>query len=143
MKKLFLAVCIFCASASIMPAATYEKTTLTFGVSYDENKTYPIPRTPVKRPTAYISGHTLYMNIYNNPLKVIWNSPKALEICTSNQIDKRKTDSPCKHCKVLDICRKSINRRVCFVDISKTMGNGYSDYPDPRCPNSTVTGYIL
>lgn len=82
-------------------------------------------------------------NIYNNPLKVIWNSPKALEICTSNQIDKRKTDSPCKHCKVLDICRKSINRRVCFVDISKTMGNGYSDYPDPRCPNSTVTGYIL
>lgn len=61
MKKLFLAVCIFCASASIMPAATYEKTTLTFGVSYDENKTYPIPRTPVKRPTAYISGHTLYI----------------------------------------------------------------------------------
>lgn len=82
-------------------------------------------------------------NIYNFPLKTIWNSPKALEICTFSQIEKRDTNSPCKHCKVIDICRKSINRRVCFVDISKTLGKGYFDYPDPRCPNSTVTGYIL
>lgn len=81
--------------------------------------------------------------VYNNPLTTIWNSPKALEICTSYQMDKRKTASPCKHCKVLDICRKSIDRRVCFVDISKTMGKGYFDYPDPRCPKSNVTGYIL
>lgn len=28
MKKVFLAVCIFCASAYIMPAAAYEKTTV-------------------------------------------------------------------------------------------------------------------
>lgn len=82
-------------------------------------------------------------NIYNFPLKTIWNSPKALEICTFSQIEKRDTNSPCKHCKVIDICRKSINRRVCFVDISKTLGKGYFDYPDPRCPNSTVTDYIL
>ena len=82
-------------------------------------------------------------NVYNNPLKAIWNSPKALDICTSYQIDKRETGSPCKHCKVLDICRKSIDRRICFVDISKTMGKGYFDYPDPRCPQSTITGYIL
>lgn len=76
-------------------------------------------------------------------IKTIWNSPKALEICTFSQIEKRDTNSPCKHCKVIDICRKSINRRVCFVDISKTLGKGYFDYPDPRCPNSTVTDYIL
>lgn len=63
--------------------------------------------------------------------------------CTFSQIEKRDTNSPCKHCKVIDICRKSINRRVCFVDISKTLGKGYFDYPDPRCPNSTVTDYIL
>lgn len=62
MKKIFLALCLFCASASIMPAASYEKTTLTFGVSYDDSNTYPDKtRTPVKRPTAYISGHTLYI----------------------------------------------------------------------------------
>lgn len=53
-------------------------------------------------------------NIYNFPLKTIWNSPKALEICTFSQIEKRDTNSPCKHCKVIDICRKSINRRVCL-----------------------------
>lgn len=61
MKKVFLAVCIFCASAYIMPAAAYEKTTLTFGVSYDDSNIRSLPRTPVKRPTAYISGHTLYI----------------------------------------------------------------------------------
>lgn len=82
-------------------------------------------------------------NIYDFSLKTIWNSSKALEICTFSQIEKRETSSPCKHCKVIDICRKSIDRRVCFVDISKTLGRGNFDYPDPRCPNSTVTGYIL
>lgn len=82
-------------------------------------------------------------NIYYSPLKTIWNSSKALELSAFSQIDKVKTKSPCKHCKVMDICRKSIDKRVCFVDISKTLGSGYFDYPDPRCPNSTVTGYIL
>ncbi len=82
-------------------------------------------------------------NIHDSSLKTIWNSSKAVEICAFSQIDKMETNSPCKHCKVLDICRKSIDRRVCFVDISKTLGKGYFDYPDPRCPNSTVTGYIL
>lgn len=82
-------------------------------------------------------------NIYDFPLKTIWNSSKALEICTFSQIEKRETNSPCKDCKVIDICRKSIDRRVCLVDISKTLGRGYFDYPDPRCPNSTTTGYIL
>ncbi len=82
-------------------------------------------------------------NIYDSTLKAIWNSAKALSVCAFSQIDKRETLSPCKHCKVMDICRKSIDRRVCFVDISKTLGKGYFDYPDPRCPKSTVTGYIL
>lgn len=82
-------------------------------------------------------------NIYGSTLKNIWNSPKALSVCAFSQIDEMETLSPCKQCKVLDICRKSIDRRICFVDISKTLGNGYSGYPDPRCPKSTVTGYIL
>lgn len=82
-------------------------------------------------------------NIYDSALKTIWNSPKALSVCAFSQIDERETLSPCRQCQVMDICRKSIDRRVCFVDISKILGKGYSDYPDPRCPKSTVTGYIL
>ncbi len=82
-------------------------------------------------------------NICDSTLKTIWNSPKALSVYAFSQIDERETLSPCKQCKVMDICRKSIDRRVCFVDISKILGKGYSDYPDPRCPKSTVTGYIL
>lgn len=63
MKKAFLALCVFCASASIMLAAANQENQLTFGISYDDSKTYPDKtRTPVKRPTAYISGHTLYIN---------------------------------------------------------------------------------
>lgn len=80
------------------------------------------------------SSSFLVMMLYDNPdfvlgnindssLKSIWNSSKALEICTFSQIDKRETNSPCKHCKVIEICRKSIDRRVCFVDISKTLGH--------------------
>lgn len=61
MKKIFLALCLFCASASIMPAAAYQENQLTFGVSYDDSNVRDHPRTPVKRPTAYISGHTLYI----------------------------------------------------------------------------------
>lgn len=82
-------------------------------------------------------------NINEFPLQTIWNSTKALDICTSRQIGNSETSSPCKKCAVLEVCRKSIDRRVCLVDISKTLGKGYSDYPDPRCPKSTVTGYIL
>lgn len=62
MKKLILAVCMLCASAYIMPVAAYEEEPLTFGVYYDEAKTgYNKPRTPIKRPTAFIIGHTLYI----------------------------------------------------------------------------------
>lgn len=61
MKKVFLALCFFCASAYIMPAAAYQENQLIFGVSYDASKTQDKSRIPVKRPTAYISGHTLYI----------------------------------------------------------------------------------
>lgn len=37
MKKIFLALSLFCASASIMPAAAYQENQLTFGVSYDDS----------------------------------------------------------------------------------------------------------
>lgn len=128
--KRFNTVEEFVANNQICHAGTYMLSILATGIC-----------TPCEM--LYDNHDFILGNVYNNQLKTIWNSQKALEICTSCQIDKRKTDSPCKHCKVLDICRKSIDRRVCFVDISKTMGNGYFDYPDPRCPKSAVTGYIL
>lgn len=62
MKKVFLALCIFCASASIMLAAANQENQLTFGVSYDDSNTRDKSRTTVKRPIAYITGHTLYIN---------------------------------------------------------------------------------
>ena len=128
--KRFKTVNEFVSNNQICHAGNYMLSILTTGICTPCEMLYDNP--------DFVLG-----NIYNFPLKTIWNSPKALEICTFSQIEKRDTNSPCKHCKVIDICRKSINRRVCFVDISKTLGKGYFDYPDPRCPNSTVTDYIL
>lgn len=66
MKKLFLAVCMLCVSAYIMPTTAYAEN-LTFGVYFDEADAQPDKsRVPVKRPTASITEHTLYINDCNS-----------------------------------------------------------------------------
>jgi len=59
MKRVFLAICLFCTSAYIMPVAAYDD--LTFSVCFDESNIIKKPRTPVKCPMASIDGHTLYI----------------------------------------------------------------------------------
>ena len=47
----------------------------------------------------------------------------------------------CSSCAVFDICKGSIAKRVCYVDIMKV--HKHSDYPDPKCPQSLICDYIL
>lgn len=90
MKKVFLALCFFCASATIMPAAAYhQENQLTFSVNYDDLNIRSHPRTPVKRPTAYISGHTLFIyGCEGCVLQLVQNSEVVYStIITSNTVD--------------------------------------------------------
>ncbi|MCI5504893.1 MAG: hypothetical protein ACI3YT_09475 [Prevotella sp.] len=62
MKKVILAICIFCFTVCVVSAASIEGTELIFGVCFDESDIFPDkPRTPIKRPTAYLMNHTLYI----------------------------------------------------------------------------------
>lgn len=61
MKKVFLAICLLCVSAYMMPVSANEEP-LTFGVYYEYGDVYQHPRTPAKCPTASINDHTLYIN---------------------------------------------------------------------------------
>ena len=82
-------------------------------------------------------------NIKKNSLVEIWNSNKALNLFMPKQSSLRNTNSPCATCATFDQCRKSMDRRICFVDVSKTSGSGCSAYPDPRCPKSANFNVIL
>ena len=83
----------------------------------------------------FILGNIKYMSIDE-----IWNSKKALDLYSParNKISK---ESACSSCAVFDICKGSIAKRVCYVDIMKV--HKHSDYPDPKCPQSLICDYIL
>lgn len=60
----------------------------------------------------------------------VWNSKKALQLAFPKQEDFRNA-SPCKTCKIFDVCYSYPNR--CIVDVIKGYGVENADYPDPRC----------
>ena len=51
--------------------------------------------------------------------------------------------SPCHSCSVFTKCKKSIAKRVCYVDIAKVHENNSFDFPDPRCPMAEKVNVIL
>lgn len=81
-------------------------------------------------------------NIKESQIFNIWNSSKALKLFKPQQAMVCNA-SPCSTCKVYTKCRSSIDRRVCFVDIAKTLGVGKGEFPDPRCPESVEMDVIL
>ncbi len=74
--------------------------------------------------------------------RVCWKSSKALKLFKPQQATVCNA-SPCSACKVYTKCRSSIDRRVCFVDIAKTLGVGKGEFPDPRCLESVEMDVIL
>lgn len=70
----------------------------------------------------------------------IWNSEKALNLYSPQQ-ENIESDSPCKTCEVFSKCKTTFGKRICYLDITKVGGN--QEDPDPRCPLSKKTKYIL
>lgn len=86
----------------------------------------------------YVLGDVHDQNIEN-----IWNSEKALMLYSKHQSLITDNSTPCIDCKVYDICKNKIAKKICYVDISKIYGEGKFEYPDPRCPKATDTNLIL
>lgn len=75
-----------------------------------------------------------------NSLRDIWNSKIAKQLYSPIQTSFAK-DTPCRTCNDFEKCRRDYGKRVCFSDICKT--NMRPEDPDPRCPLSKGTRYIL
>lgn len=90
----------------------------------------------------YKNPEFLLGNLKENTLIEIWNSPKAYNLYKPKQqnLDSQK---PCYSCKVFDACKRSIDKRICYADISKMYGKNIVDTPDPKCPMAPDVDYIL
>lgn len=85
----------------------------------------------------YIIGNVRYQRLID-----IWNGKKALDLYSPIQT-QMSNNSPCYNCTVFDKCKKTLAKRVCYVDIAKVNGIGSFSYPDPRCPESKDVNVIL
>ena len=90
----------------------------------------------------YDNKEYLIGNIRNQSLSEIWNSSKALALYAPIQ-ENISMKSPCHSCSVFTKCKKSIAKRVCYVDIAKVHENNSFDFPDPRCPMAEKVNVIL
>lgn len=63
-------------------------------------------------------------------LKEIWMSERNLRLAYIQRENIQKS-SPCRYCKLFDLCFSNRNR--CWADIIKAYGENNWDYPDPRC----------
>ena len=120
----------FVQNNQICHANTYSMSILPSGICTPCEMLYENP--------DFILGNIQKESIYN-----IWNSKKAWSLYMPEQKSMNNNDSPCVNCKVFDLCRKSVDKHICLVDISKTLGVGKGNYPDPRCPKSQAMNVIL
>lgn len=82
-------------------------------------------------------------DVHEQNIEDIWNSEKALMLYSKRQSLITDNSTPCIDCKVYDICKNKIAKKICYVDIAKIYGEGKFEYPDPRCPKSIDTNLIL
>lgn len=120
----------FVANNQICPANSFMMAILPSGTCTPCEMLYENPN--------YIIG-----NLNDSSIGEIWNSKKALGLFAPKQDDFNGKDTVCSSCKVFQKCRTGINKRICLVDISKTMGNDHGDFPDPKCPKSIIENVIL
>ena len=90
----------------------------------------------------YDNRDYLIGNIRNQTLAEVWNSERALLLYAPMQPSISEA-SPCHSCTVFDKCRKSISKRVCYVDIAKTNKLNTLNFPDPRCPMANEVSVVL
>ena len=90
----------------------------------------------------YDNRDYLIGNIRNQTLAEVWNSERALLLYAPMQPSISEA-SPCHSCTVFDKCRKSISKRVCYVDIAKTNKLNSLNFPDPRCPMANAVSVVL
>lgn len=75
-------------------------------------------------------------DVNKNSIREIWGSEKALAFYHFNEPTNRNAESPCYSCTVLQTCKKSPLKKICYADIINTFGSQKWDYPDPRCPQA-------
>ncbi len=81
----------------------------------------------------YDKEEYLIGNIREQSLSEIWNGKKALALYAPLQ-ERISVESPCSQCGVFEKCKNGIDKKVCYVDIAKTVKSQSFDFPDPKCP---------
>ncbi|MDE6536564.1 MAG: radical SAM protein [Muribaculaceae bacterium] len=85
----------------------------------------------------YVIGDISLESLFN-----IWNGEKALSIYSISQ-KTLSNITPCFHCKVFNLCRNKLAKRICYVDIAKMNKFPSKGMPDPRCPKAEDTDVVL
>jgi radical SAM protein with 4Fe4S-binding SPASM domain len=85
----------------------------------------------------YENPYFVFGNVRDQSLSELWNSPTALKFHLYKQESIRNKESnPCFSCKSYEECKLSLDKRICYANITKIYGTDHYEYPDPRCPNA-------